>query len=141
MTTLNMRPGTVEMVPVEWLLNNLVGSADGFEVFDEGQLVPGIDFEEMIFYKGSDYGMGNVINAIVSSGFRVPICLYQAACGFTGWHMGNGHHRLTAAILLCLDAIPVYWSEYSDDFMCSHSTDTEKLPLSSGDYADIEALL
>lgn len=115
---------TVEMVSVEWLLNNIHYSVDSLND-DSGH----IDFEYMLRDKATDYSFPGLVHTIWERGFRVPICLYPNPYG-ADWALGNGHHRLSAAILLCLDQIPVYWSEH--DYMSDDHTDTEA-PL---DYPD-----
>jgi hypothetical protein len=122
-----MQYGTVEMVPLEWLLNNLFYSADGFYHSD------GVWWESLMEEKAGDCHFGMLVNAIVTEGFRVPICVYKS-CGT--WGLGNGHHRMTAAILLALNEIPVYWSD--EDYMATHATSTEGLGYDSGEFEDIE---
>ena len=130
-----MRTGHVEMVSVEWLLNNIVYSVDGFDSYDENDN-KAVDFEGMISYKASDGHIGALTNTIVKHGFQVPICLYNPF-GDERIGLGNGHHRLAIAILLVLDQIPVYWSD--GDYMSTHATDTKEFDYDEGDYADMWA--
>lgn len=125
--------GTVEMVSVEWAMKNLVDSIDGFGI--DG----GVDFGSMLYKKATDRHFGNLIHTIVNNGFRVPVCFYYDR-HHDGWALGNGHHRMSAAILLCLDQIPVFWSQ--GDYMSDEYTDTEKLSTTGddtlGDWLDSE---
>lgn len=105
----------VEMVSVEWLLNNLLYSVDGCN--DDNGV---IDWGELIRYKNDD-SLADVVYTIQEKGFRVPICAYRYE---DGWALGNGHHRVAASILLCLDQIPVFWSARS--YMRTDITSTEE---------------
>jgi hypothetical protein len=51
-----------------------------------------------------DATFGQLLQAIPEVGFLDPIGIYDR---YDGMSVGNGHHRLTAAILLGLDEIPV----------------------------------
>lgn len=118
-----MTPGTVEMVSVEWILKNSEWSVDA--VVSDGS----VDYLKMAQRKGSDYGFANLVSTIMTKGFRVPIVLclnYQSYTMDEPKNVvhGNGHHRMVAALLLFLDEIPVYWSDYSayrDYMVTSHS--------------------
>ena len=123
---------TVEMVSVEWLMQNIHSSVDNCNN-SQGR----IDFHSLMRRKAFDYQMSDLLGTIIHHGFRVPICLYPDRLGSTKWSLGNGHHRMAAAILLCLDEIPVYWS--SGEFMSCHATDTECLD-SFDEYSVIEDL-
>lgn len=120
--------GTVEMVSVEWIMKNLHYSVDGFSHRD-GTL----DFRYMLLEKALDHDFHNLVGAIMSEGFRVPIVidLGYLEHKFT---MGNGHHRLSAAILLCLAEIPVFWAD--NDYMSNGVSDTEEV----GHYPEWEGL-
>lgn len=118
-----MTPGTVEMVSPTWIMKNATYSVDGFDNGD------GIDYQWMIDEKGNDYGFGTLVGNIMEDGFRVPIVLDIAYSGQFVTH-GNGHHRFVAALLLCLDKIPVYWAE--DDYMSEDVSDTEEVRNVSG---------
>lgn len=114
-----MEVGTVEMVSVEWIMDNLFASVDGFG--DYGQ----VDLERLIRTKATDYGFGNLVGTILDKGFRVPIVLDLGWNGEGTVTLGNGHHRLSAAILLVLDEIPVFWAY--EDYMSSRHSDTEEV--------------
>lgn len=124
-----MTTGTVEMVSVEWIMQNLYHSVDGFTE-DAG----GVDFAEMIHEKACDRGFGDLCYTIATKGFRVPIVI-DKTWEENGLTQGNGHHRLSAAILMVLDEIPVYWSE--GDYMSSRHSDTEE-PLTDTEWSGLE---
>lgn len=135
MNTPQAIPGTVEMVSVEWAMKNLIDSIDGFGRSGE------VDFAVMLNDKASDGHFGDLIATILDHGFRVPVCFYPARRWSTdmskiedGWALGNGHHRMSAAILLCLDSIPVYFAREGEGYMVTSTTDTEELMWDSGDY-------
>jgi len=124
MTEPDMTHGTVEMVSVEWILQSLGASVDGYGAGD------GVDFARMIAYKSGDSCFGPLVKAIIETGFRVPIviALNRDGVEFT---LGNGHHRVVAAILLVLDQIPVYWSDYQEDgdYMASETSAPDEYAL------------
>lgn len=129
MNTPKAIPGTVEMVSVEWAMKNLVDSIDGY-----GDGRGGVNFGTMLAHKACDSHFGDLIETILRQGFRVPVCFYKSCYGDTQeWALGNGHHRMSAAILLCLDELPVYWADYGEGFMATAHTDTEELLWESGD--------
>lgn len=115
--------GEVEMVSVEWLLKNLQGSADDYQDTDEGEVL----WPELLDGKVWDSSFPDLVHTIETKGFRVPVCLYPNQT-HGGWSLGNGHHRMSAAILMCLDEIPVFWSDY--DYMSTTYT--------SPDYETLE---
>lgn len=108
--------GTTEEVSVKWLMNNLVYSADGYARSGE------VDWESMIRSKAGDWSFPRLVKTVEERGFRVPICVYWCE---DGWGLGNGHHRMTLAILTARNTVPVYWSDR--DYMSTHRTDTEDL--------------
>jgi hypothetical protein len=117
--TPEMLIGNVEMVSVEWIMQNSQSSVDGFSDFEGG-----VDYEFMLRSKTTDSNFGHIIGTIINRGFRVPIVMCPDRRG-GGLTHGNGHHRMCAAILLGLDEIPVYWAE--DDYMSSHESEKEEL--------------
>jgi len=124
-----MRAGTVEMVSVEWIMQNTTDSVDGFGSFDNDTQTASVDYEYLVSNKATDGGFGDLVGTILEKGFRVPIVLVKNYCD-TGSQQealvhGNGHHRMAAAILLCLEEIPVYWSK-GKQYMCSAKSDTEE---------------
>jgi len=100
----------ITYVPVDWIMQNLTNSVDcEAERYDERWF--------------AEYGWMNVIQHIIQRkvgncaehivtiqelGFCVPIVIVVNEDHT--FMLGNGHHRLVAAILLCLNEIPVYFS-------------------------------
>jgi hypothetical protein len=116
MKTPNMTPDTVEMVSVEWIMQNTTHSVDGYNA------PIGVDYQKMMHGKCGDRGFGALVWNILHKGFRIPIVLDLAYQGEDTITHGNGHHRMCAAILLALDEIPVYWSE--NDYMATDYSTT-----------------
>ena len=111
----------ISYVPVTELLQRIAGSVDSVEMDD---------IESWIETK-CDSSLARVLLYIEREGFRVPVCVMlqpddDDEFGYEpgSWVMGNGHHRLFAAILLGLDEIPVYFTD-SSDYMSSHVTDSK----------------
>ena len=117
------------MVPVGWLLNNIENSVDGFEI--PGRL--GVDWQAMIEQKSFDADFWPLVGTIINYGFRVPIVVRKDVDGWN-YQLGNGHHRLTAAILLGLDEIPVYCPRLQEGYMCLDKSDTETLDYDSEEW-------
>lgn len=82
----------VVWVTVEWLMKNIDSSCD----FDD------FDLAEIMRYKCKDTGMTHLINSIIDNGFDE-----NGSIGFCDGQITEGHHRLCAAILLCLDKVPI----------------------------------
>lgn len=136
-----MITGEVEMVSVEWIMNNATNSVDGYN--DS----VGVDYVEMMQSKARDAYFPALVSVIMEEGFRIPIVLVKNYSGHAVTH-GNGHHRMIAAILLGLDSIPVYWSDWleSGDYMCMRVSDEGLNYRRRGeegvvDYEDIESML
>lgn len=92
-------PQKVVWVPVPWLLRNTVESCDYGAIEEYGS--PEAFWSE-VFTKAQDTGFGHLIESILERGFL--------ATGAIGWVDGlitEGHHRLIAAILLCMDTVPI----------------------------------
>lgn len=102
----------VTMVKVSDLLRNLKGSIDVYELD-----VPS-EWLRMIAWKSEDYQFATIIRLIETEGFTDPIGIRMY--DDDNWELGNGHHRLSAAILLGLDEIPVVmddtWPESGDRY-------------------------
>ena len=117
----NKTVGTVEMVSVEWILKNVNRSVDfgllNAEVYSS-------TWADVVEYKGADLQMSSIIWNIMTFGFRVPIVL-DLGKHHSSITLGNGHHRLTAAILMVLDEIPVYWAD--NDYMSVEYSDCHEL--------------
>lgn len=125
-----MKHGTVEMVSVEWLMKNATDSIDGFgerETWDGPSI--SVNYERMLQEKATDYDFGHLVGTILTRGFRVPIVMAMNYYQTGDLMHGNGHHRMAAAILLCLDEIPVYWNDASihRGYMFSETSDTESV--------------
>jgi len=94
-------------LPLEWVLQNIVWSCDFDRMTDEDSLLA------MVRYKAADSGFGHLLDSIMKRGFirESPIGLRwmdgdDYYCNFEkGLYLSEGHHRLTAAILLCEDYI------------------------------------
>ena len=106
----------VNMVPVEWLMKNLTDSVDGVDIRG--------DLFDLFRMKATDSTFGYLIESIIDNGFTTPICVQNYYPG--RFSQGNGHHRLAVAILLCLDVIPVYFTD-TGDYMCSHVTEGDRI--------------
>lgn len=63
----------------------------------------------LISSKAGDLYTPVLAQKIIDEGFTDPICIYRNSRG--GYGLGNGHHRLTCAILLGLDEIPVLYTD------------------------------
>lgn len=84
---------TVE-VSVEWLMNRATSSCDTYELDTfEG-------WRMMLANKCADTGFGHLVESIMQRGF-----MPEGAIGFLDGEITEGHHRLCAAVLLCLDTV------------------------------------
>lgn len=122
----SIRLGDVEMVSVAWIMQNLSDSIDGF-CGPAGEF----DWVGMISHKAADRDFMPLVGTIITHGFRVPIVIIPL--DERSFKMGNGHHRLAAAILLGLDEIPVYWPRDCDGYMCLAKSGTGSLDYSLWD--------
>lgn len=98
----------------------------------------GIDWSEMFAGKVAHGHFDALVDEIQANGFGMPIVLCDRY-NDGNYVIGNGHHRLCAAILLGLWRIPVMVSEGGDrtDFMCNRdSADDYARPIQgrSDDY-------
>jgi hypothetical protein len=109
---MEIRMNALNLVPVEWLMKNITESVDRVDL--KG------DIRNLFRAKATDPSFGSLLDSIIDDGFTTPICVQAYNDRYI---QGNGHHRLAAAILLCLEAIPVYFTD-SSDYMCSHITDS-----------------
>lgn len=105
-----MDDNEVVMTPVRDILANVKGSCDFGPVID----YPGDDMDErrtnfwieVITSKASDTGFGHLVESILEHGFDPT-----APAGWLDGRINEGHHRIVAAILLCMDEIPTsVWS-------------------------------
>lgn len=131
----------ITYVPVEWILKNLTGSVD--LEWDEHLEEPGHleEPEHLIIdiVKMKVRYCATVLCNIEKYGFIYPIVIQTDRTG-SHFTMGNGHHRLTAAIFMYLDTIPVYFST-SEDYMCYEYSTGAELNSSLEDIPYIEELL
>lgn len=94
-------------------------------------MVDGLNWGEIFSGKVSHSHFDAIVDTIQRDGFAMPIVLCDRQDG-RGYVIGNGHHRLCAAILLGLWRIPVMVSEgpNRDDFMCeADSADDWNAPI------------
>ena len=95
------------------IMQRLGSSVDGFDLWLDREWL------RMLWSTASD-GIAQLVESILTNGFTTPICIVDD--GSDWWAMGNGHHRLTAAILLGLDEIPVAFSNTHSDYMLEKIT-------------------
>ena len=105
----------ITYVPVEWIMQN-VGESIDFPGDDEW-------IRTMISYK-APYAADHVAT-IMERGFQIPIVIQSFEWQGGTFRMGNGHHRLTSAILLCLPEVPVFFSIDGDYMRTDVSTGSD----------------
>lgn len=116
MTYVAVQPD-IRMVSISELLRNLKFSADDYYLCS----VSG--WFEMLEEKLSHRQVPPIIRAIEEFGFLDPICVTKDD---SGWELGNGHHRLSVAIMLGLDQIPVDFSDWHSDSSSAHHNDLKR---------------
>lgn len=86
----------IRLVPIRDLLRNLTDSCDCYD------LDSAYGWLDMMADKASDEEFPALLRALVAEGQRDPIAILEwyGADGEPLWELGNGHHRVTAAILL-----------------------------------------
>lgn len=95
-----------EMVKVEWILQNVTRSCDGFNLSTaEG-------WAAMLNRKLADCQVPALLESILEYGFNTPVQIVIDHSGI--YRQENGHHRLALAIALCLDEIPALIANISD---------------------------
>lgn len=94
----------INYVPVSLIMKKLSQSVDRHS-FSEEEWDDEV-WPRLMRDKTGDTSFWRLCDTIPEEGFRVPICIQILPSG--GWRIGNGHHRLMAAVFLCLDTIPVY---------------------------------
>jgi hypothetical protein len=105
----------VVMVKVLDIFRNAVDSCD----FGSFPTDPDERAEKWLYIirsKAKDSGFGRLVDAILENGFDPDSPI--------GWNEGSieeGHHRLVAAILLCLDEIPTTPFGGGDGRICAHN--------------------
>ena len=89
--------GSVETVNLIDLINTLAGSLDCGD---------SIDWLDYVFVeKVRDRQMSTIVNSILDNGMTCPLNVIFDGNTFI---MGNGHHRLIAALLCGIEDIPIY---------------------------------
>lgn len=90
---------TLERWPLTLVLERVSGSVDFPDLESPDKWLG------MISYKAGDLHFGPLVEDIEQCGIEDPICITEDEDGW--WKLGNGHHRLVAALLLGLDDILV----------------------------------
>lgn len=106
------------------------GSADLFDLTESRGWL------EMMEFKGGQDGYGftenehglsdrmvDLVSSIQERGVLYPVGIETNRDG--EYYLGNGHHRTVAALLLALDNIPVYISEFEDGGAINFSETSE----------------
>jgi len=118
----------VNDVPVSLLLkmlNDFIDERCGGEWPDQRD--PVVALERLMKQKTRDMSFWFLLDAIEKDGFTVPICVNYRGIDENSIMLGNGGHRLSAAILLCLDTIPVYFTT-GRGFMHTRITQSKGVP-------------
>lgn len=109
---MNITLGTVQDVSVEWILQNVTESVD---------MRDGLDWAGIINMKMADHRTPGILESILEQGIREPVSIQTDGTYFM---FGNGHHRFSLAVALCLDTIPVIftddWDAVYDITDCYH---------------------
>lgn len=93
-------------VSIEWLLKNVTysydfGSPDGYP--------SNLHFwSDMIESKALDAGFLRVVESLQTHGWMSPINVELGHYDDPDISLVDGHHRLVAAILLCMDMVPLW---------------------------------
>lgn len=115
----------VANVSVEWLMKNVRHSID---------IGANMDLATMIERKigvGDEYDKNgwppyylHLADSILNDGIKDPICVYMHTLptGEEEFSQGNGHHRLSWAIIACLEWVPVAFA-FDGDYMHEEITD------------------
>ena len=117
----------VANVSVEWLMKNLRHSIDlkdlDLAYMIERKIGVGGDREK----RGLTPYYMNLADSILTDGIKDPICVYMHTLptGEEEFSQGNGHHRLSWAIIACLEWVPVAFS-FDGDYMHNEVTDTQE---------------
>lgn len=86
-----------EWIETSEIIRNVRGSVD------YGNLLNADDWRGMLKNKLSDPQVPQLIREISDNGFNVPIRIGKDMPN--NWELGNGHHRLSVAILLGLEKV------------------------------------
>ena len=107
----------IVMVPLGFILRNAESSCDFGDVdqyADETHF-----WTYLVENKARDTGFGHLVEAILEEGWQ-----QGSAIGFDGDCITEGHHRLAAAILLCIEEVPISpWGKSGRDNLCAHWND------------------
>ena len=108
-------------VPVRFILDRATDSCDWGGRWGDGTEW----WLNGIMQKASDTGFGHLVDSILSRGWDK-----DSAIGFDGQYINEGHHRLVAAILLCLDTVLVTpGGESGRDYLSAHWNDDDPNPV------------
>ena len=126
----------IEMMKVSDILKNVTSSSDFKSIIHfEGDTLDEMRTEfwkHVIEYKSGDSGFIRLVESILENGWAEG-----SAIGWQGGYLCEGHHRLVAAILLCMDEVPV--SAYgknqtiNGEFISAHHNgwQEDKVPLAT----------
>lgn len=111
-------------ISVFTLLNDVTDSIDIRKRAGED----GAPWARVIETKAAASHFDAVLSTLIREGFRLPVVMWdQHRSG--EWIIGNGHHRITAAILLGIELIPVVVSYGADYMRADDSSDDEDMPI------------
>ena len=108
--------GEVTNLPIASLVKALAGSCDFNEYHPDSWL------REAFYYKMEDKEIGYLIDSILDDGLTLPLNILRREHGFV---MGNGHHRLVAALLCGVERLDVVVTDNVDWY---HSADDRLEP-------------
>lgn len=135
-----LKTGDIVPVKIVDLLNTLDGSID----------VDGDDWVAGMFAnKVLDYQMGGLIESLLDRGLCTPLNLVHDGTDpvalpegdYGALIMGNGHHRLVAALLCGIEEIDVYVTNWIDHVKSSEESDWDFTARVSSDFQFYEAYL
>lgn len=111
----------IVQVPLVEILKRVKGSVDfTYTPFDEDvETQPFVYrtldqmWDKWLRRKSRDTSFWPLVDTLLAEGFKIPVQIEIDE--FTGeWSMGDGHHRIAAAIMLVIDEIPVYFIRGDD---------------------------
>ena len=109
-----LQTGDIVPVKIVDLLNTLDGSMD----------VGYLDWVEHMFVaKVTDHQMGGLVESLLNRGLCTPLNVVYDYDYDGALVMGNGHHRLVAALLCGIEEIDVYVTDYIDHEKSSEEND------------------
>ena len=107
-------------VPVDYILRNAVTSCDFGPSWDDTTEW----WEKIIAEKAGDTGFGHLVDSILTRGWEPG-----SAVGFDGESINEGHHRLVAAILLCMPTVPVSTYGNGNNSLSAHADWSDPFPI------------